>query len=517
MRFLSSVGGKVKPSRLLQGLRTAIGRPTPVSIAGLVALILACGYVYLLLGLVARDAALLLGSRGSDVLPLIQAEATATETTMPTSTATPSGPTATPTTTPTYTPISYIPTPAFLVYTVQPGDTLSGIARRFNTTVTAMMELNSLRSDVLSVGQELVIPGQRHLSNAEATSVPTDDSVEATPTPTATATATNTPIPVPPAPTATRQPTAAPPGIARSGERPVVAFYYAWFGLDQWVPSKVPDIPAVKYASQDRSTMVRHVEQARSAGIDAFAVAWYGPAVHNNQTETNFRTMLDVAAEKGFRCTVDFETRSPLYGSQADIVNGLSYLINNHAAHPAFFRFEGKPLIFFWAVRDVFRGQGQSAVDAWASIRQQVDPQHNTLWIADGADTEFLRVFDGHHLYNITWNPPVNVHYTLGTWGDLVRGYGSERGTRRLWAATVMPGLNDLLTQDRSDRFAHDRRGGAYYRDTWQAAMDSAPDLIVITSFNEWLEGTQIEPSTSYGNLYLDLTSQLSAAYKSGG
>lgn len=503
--------------RLVQGLRNTIGKPTPASLAGLVALVLACGYVYLLLGLVARDAAVLLPSEESGVLPLVQAEATGTETATPTRTATPSGPTATPTATPTYTPISYIPTPAFLVYTVQRGDTLSDIARRYNTTVSAIMELNSLRSDMLSVGQELAIPGQRHLSNAEATSTTQETSEEATPTPTATATATSTAVPASPPATATSQPTVAPPGVARSGERPVVAFYYAWYGLDQWAPGKVPDIPAVKYTSKDRSTMVRHVEQAQSAGIDAFAVAWYGPSVQNNQTETNFRTMLGVAAERGFRCTVDFETRSPFYGSQADVVNGLKYLIDNHAAHPAFFRFEGKPLIFFWAVRDVFTGQGQSAVDAWASIRQQVDPQHNTLWIADGADTEFLRVFDGHHLYNITWNPPANVHNTLTTWGNRVRGYGSEHGTRRLWAATVMPGYNDLFTQDRSGRFAHDRRGGAYYRETWQAAMNSAPDLVVITSFNEWLEGTQIEPSTTYGNLYLNITAELSGAFKRGG
>ena len=143
-----------------------------------------------------------------------------------------------------------------------------------------------------------------------------------------------------------------------------------------------------------------------------------------------------------------------------------------------------------------------------------MDPQHNTLWIADGADIQFLRVFDGHHLYNITWNPPANVHNTLSTWGGKVRNYSSEHGSRKLWVATVMPGYNDLYIQGRPGRFAHDRRNGAYYRETWQAAIDSAPDLVVITSFNEWLEGTQIEPSASYGNLYLDLTSELSATFK---
>jgi LysM repeat protein len=499
----------VTRTRFVEAMRRLTRKHNLVSVAGLVALVAACVYVYLLLAMVARDAARLVASGNVDVSTVIPGEPTATSTV--TRTATPSGPTTTPTVTPTYTPISYTPTPAFLVYSVQAGDTLSGIARRHNTTVSAMMELNSLRSDRLSIGQELLIPGRRHDSTPESAPAANETSATATPTPTATAT------PPKASPTATRQPATAPPATSSSGERPVVAFYYAWFGLDQWAPGKVPDIPAVNYASKDRSTIVRHVEQAQGAGIDAFAVAWYGPSVHNNQTETNFRTMLEVARERGFRCSVDFETRSPFYGSQADVVAALRYLVNNHAAHPAFFRYEGKPLIFFWAVRDVFTGPGQSAVDAWASIRQQVDPQHNTLWIADGADVAFLRVFDGHHLYNITWNPPASVHNTLSKWGNNVRNYGSDRGTRKLWVATVMPGYNDLFTNDRSGRFSHDRRNGAYYRETWQAAMDSAPDLIVITSFNEWLEGTQIEPSVSYGNLYLDLTAELSSVFKSGG
>jgi LysM repeat protein len=44
------------------------------------------------------------------------------------------------------------------VYTVKKGDSLYGVARMYNTTVDKIKELNNLKSNTLSIGQELVIP-----------------------------------------------------------------------------------------------------------------------------------------------------------------------------------------------------------------------------------------------------------------------------------------------------------------------------------------------------------------------
>lgn len=49
--------------------------------------------------------------------------------------------------------------PTGTTYTVAPGDTLSGIARRHGTTITAIKQLNGLRSDTIYVDQRLVVPG----------------------------------------------------------------------------------------------------------------------------------------------------------------------------------------------------------------------------------------------------------------------------------------------------------------------------------------------------------------------
>jgi LysM repeat protein len=65
-------------------------------------------------------------------------------------------PTAEPTAAPTAVPST---PPASRTYTVQSGDTLSGIASQFGTSVDAIVELNNLPNrNYLSIGQVLKIP-----------------------------------------------------------------------------------------------------------------------------------------------------------------------------------------------------------------------------------------------------------------------------------------------------------------------------------------------------------------------
>jgi uncharacterized protein YraI len=284
----------------------------------------------------------------------------------------------------------------------------------------------------------------------------------------------------------------------------VLAFYYAWYDRDTWSTETLSDQPALPYVSDDGTTIERHVAQAQTAGIDALIQSWYGPREADNQTETNFRTLLDVAAGKGFHAAVDFETTGPFFPDRTSVTNGLRALLSTHAQHPAYLRHQGRPVIFFWR-------QQRFSVEEWDAIRSQVDPQHDSLWIAEGVDVAYLDIFDGLHLYSVAWSS--NPAQTLSDWGSRTRRYQTDANAPRLWVATALPGYDDRGT-GRDDAFAVDRQDGGYYRDTWAAAVASEPDWIVITSFNEWPEGTMIEPSVTYGDLYLDLTRELSSRFK---
>ena len=307
----------------------------------------------------------------------------------------------------------------------------------------------------------------------------------------------------------TRTRTNAAPALQAGSSPLVFAFYYTWFDENTWTYDKLPDLPAQTYVSRDRSAMGRHIEQAQAAGIDAFLVAWYGPGGDTNQTEPNLAALLDEAAARNFKIGVLFETDSPFLGSPGAITGALQHIRDVHANHPAFLRVDGRPVVFFWRPH-------MYGVDTWRDIRSQVDPGYNMLWVSEGVDTSYLSVFDGHHLYSNTWNPPSDLGYTNQKFANLVQTARDQFGAYKFWVATVMPGYNDVRIRP-GGGFARDREGGGYYAASWQAAMASNPNWIVITSFNEWPEGTYIEPSAAFGDLYLGLTREWSNRFKTGG
>ncbi|MCL7455425.1 MAG: glycoside hydrolase family 99-like domain-containing protein, partial [Anaerolineae bacterium] len=294
------------------------------------------------------------------------------------------------------------------------------------------------------------------------------------------------------------------PDLAEAqSQRLVLAFYYAWYDHKTWESGRVPDVPQAPYASANRDVMARQVDQAKGAGIDAFVLNWWGTG---NPTEKNLKALLDVASQKGFRIAVDFDINSPFMGGMESYAQNLRHLHNVHASHSAYLRFQDRPVVFFYNV-------SRLSVAAWAKLREQADPERRALWIAEGTDLRYQAVFDGHHLYSITWPNRIPPAKTLASWGQRVRKYNAQNGTAKLWVATVMPGYDDRKVRP-SSGFVRSRDGGEYYRQCWQAAIASKPQWVVINSFNEWPEGSYIEPSRAFGDLYLRLTQDWAGRFK---
>ncbi|MSP14638.1 MAG: hypothetical protein EXR62_16985 [Chloroflexi bacterium] len=349
---------------------------------------------------------------------------------------------------------------------------------------------------------------------ATATKLPTQTPLPVVPATQVPGTATATPAPVvvaaPSAPTHVGMP------------RLVLGNYFAWFDGDGWDGCNISagDKPLQPYSSDDPATIARHIQMAANAGLAGFTLQWFTPG---DRTDRNFRTLLEQSRGKNFQSSVVF-LRHIWHGdphpAQQQIVASLSYLVDQYSHHPQFLQVLGKPVIFFVDMTRVPTVGGQTPQQAWAAIRQQVDPQGKMLWIAEGLDPSYLETFDGLYVYKITHAAYPNDYLKDGNWAAQVHQWEEKTGKTKLWIGTLSPGWDDLRSGCKNDvRLAspahkEDRGNGNFYQATFDAAVQSQPDWLWLHSFNEWVEGTYIEPGLQYGDKYMDLTRLLSAAFK---
>ena len=315
------------------------------------------------------------------------------------------------------------------------------------------------------------------------------------------------------------------PGPAASHTRQsrlVLAQYFAWYDRDGWSDCNISsgDRPLEPYSSDDPVAIARHIRQAVDIGLDGFTLHWFAPG---DRTDRNFEALLALSQGQPFYSTLVF-SRHIWHGSPAptreNIVAALRYVLDRHSGQPNFLYLEQKPVLFF---TDMYRTPGgQSPQVFWASVRQEVDPQRQSWWIAEGLDASYLDVFDGLFVFKITHAAYPNDYLKSSRWAARVRQWEQQTGQPKLWLATISPGWDDFNSGCKADvrvptqPHRRDRAGGTLYPDIFDAALQSQPDWLLVSSFNEWVEGTYIEPGVLYGDEYLRLTGDFIRIFKSG-
>lgn len=290
------------------------------------------------------------------------------------------------------------------------------------------------------------------------------------------------------------------PTLAQSS-RQVYAFYFGWWTAAAWNDARLSDRPLVPYSSLDGAAIGRHIDEARSAGIDAFIMSWFGPK-NDNLTHQSFNILLDQSSARGFRAGAAVDMHEGGYNATiAEVTESLAYLINDRVHHPAYLRFNGMPVIYFW-------NQKRFSVGQWQSIRNQVDPGRTTIWVAEGTDTSFLPTFDGLYLFNTAWSrDPAG---TARQWMN-----ASQQAGGWFYTPTVHPGWDQSAIQGRENPTApQDRAGAQFLTNSWNGAASSGASIILVVSWNEFLENSHIEPSQLHGSLALDTLRGLVSAWK---
>jgi len=305
----------------------------------------------------------------------------------------------------------------------------------------------------------------------------------------------------------------------------VLAFYYTWYGNPEvsgkwyhWRQGEsdfslldkkgLPIVEATNhpaiglYDSNDPLVIAGHLKLAHDAGIDAFIATWWG---QGDFTDKAFKTALDVAdkMKSATKLTVYYETVPG--NDPAKAVSDLQYILNNYGARESFLKVSSVPVIFLYG-----RAMGQLRPEQWTNVIAAVKKDGRAIFIADTDGNPRLRKadFDGFHIYN-----PVGRIKEDKKMDEFYRTYVTQyRAPGNIVCLTVIPGYDD--THVRQPGLAVPRAKAQLYGSLWFVAVAAQPDWILVTSWNEWHEGSEIEPSVEDGRLYLDLTKGPATSFK---
>jgi hypothetical protein len=319
---------------------------------------------------------------------------------------------------------------------------------------------------------------------------------------------------------------------ARAAAAPheVLAFYYGWYGNPQvsreWRHWKGVD-PANErvensahypawgaYDSHDRAVVERQVGAAQAAGITGFIASWWGQGSFEDR---GLPLLLEAAATQGLAVSAYYEkvAGEDAASRKRAAIADLDYLLSHYAAHKAWLRAAGKPVVFVYG-----RAIHQLSPAEWQEVIAQVhrDNPGGVALIADSFEHNFVAAFDGASTYNITGQtqhktPPQLHDWARAAYPKMV----AAAGPGKISSVTVIPGYDDSKVGRPPPRPVTERWGGETYRALWQEAVAAHPDYVLITSWNEWHEGSEIEPSVEYDSIMLNDTAGFARAFLAGG
>ncbi|MFD4966563.1 ThuA domain-containing protein, partial [Streptomyces sp. NPDC058417] len=270
-------------------------------------------------------------------------------------------------------------------------------------------------------------------------------------------------------------------------------FYYPWYGSpavngswrhwQQGGRTPPDDIgadlyPALgAYDSGDFATTVaQHMKWIARSGAGVLVYSWWGRDGYEDRLA---RGVLDAAQKEGVKVAWHLEPYSGR--TAASTVADIQYLNSTYGSHPAFYRDAAH------GNRNAFYVFQSLDIADWTPLEQV---KGSSIVLAQTTDTSRIAHFSGLYTYDGI------AGATAPGWkqaGDYARANGL------IWAPSVAPGYLDDRAVPGNTTPTLERRDGAAYDQQWNNALDPAvggsPTWVSVTSFNEWHEGSQIEPA----------------------
>ena len=278
---------------------------------------------------------------------------------------------------------------------------------------------------------------------------------------------------------------------------------------DQTGPDGLPDIwshyhPRIGlYDSTDRAVLECQLLQMKLAGVDGVVVDWYGLGRSADYPEMHVASCLlyDVAGELGLSFAACYEDRSiQLMVEWGELAPGQT---TNHLAETFqwmqrewfagahYHRLDGRPLVLNFGPMYMRSPAAWAAAMSGLPVRPAFYALHH-LWRTAGADGGFTWVHPD------PWDGGFSDETVKVRIGEVFT-YFSTNTAEVLVSA--FPGFNDVYAEGHRRL---DHRGGAVMRQTLEVAMKGPWPFVQLVTWNDYGEGTMIEPTEEFGYAFLE-------------
>jgi hypothetical protein len=345
-------------------------------------------------------------------------------------------------------------------------------------------------------------------------------------------------------------------GIGSAAE--VGAYYYPWYGSfsgghawtrtfrEHLVPQQPPALG--HYNSRASATIEAQIDESHRGNISFWAMSWWGPHSAEDETIRSYILAHPRAAELHY--AIHYESTGRLgnvdHPTLKNFVPDFQYLAQNYFKNPNYLKIKERPVVFVYLTRAYFNTQASR--DAVANLRQAMRSQFDVDPYLVGDDVfpgqtnaKRAALWDAITDFDVYGSALQSKGSTTAAVSALSEQFQSARKMTQSihvgFIPTVSPGFNDSAVRSghpATPRYLTDVPGAAegslYSALLNQAALpnldEATGNLLMVSTFNEWHEDTQIEPTivaastavddsvkdaytnrytyAGYGNLYLD-------------
>nr|WP_303647847.1 glycoside hydrolase family 99-like domain-containing protein [Haloarchaeobius sp. HME9146] len=299
-------------------------------------------------------------------------------------------------------------------------------------------------------------------------------------------------------------------------------------GHQDWTEWTVSDPVLGEYSADDARVVDQHLKWCLEYGIDWLSVSWWGPE-SGSDTALN-GTLVEMERFDDVQFSILYETVGRLEAYEYDLdrsaarerlQSDFEYLAERYFGRENYLHIDSQPVVYFYVSNNLSGDVEAAFADATANLDTDLYVLAGIPFGSAPATYPIIDVADAVTSYN-PYSPRADIEAVFHDnyeQGNKVMNLGA-RVADIGFVPVVIPGFNDTGIPDnvREDNPILSSSPDRYERILEQVRPHLADsEAVLITSFNEWYEDTQIEPGDDFGTEYLELTADKLANATSAG